>query len=246
MIKNYFLLLLLMVSNAIIAQETLTFNGYDGAPATITATSSTVNDQITIVFEDVDLINNFYTDGRTYIHMYGGLDTPSGGFQGSPGFNDLGSQPQLTLVSTDTDANAGPNTYSLTINLAQFYTGVPDGTTVFGFNLLFQNEFGGGGNNQTADLYIDLIDAVKNSTLSITETKKTVFSAKMIDNQLLISNFNGVVTIKAYNILGKEILRIPNLEVNNTLRKTLNLPKNQISIVVIETAKSRHTLKVVL
>ncbi|WGD34087.1 hypothetical protein [Olleya sp. YS] len=246
MIKNYFLLLLLLVSNAVLAQETLTFSGYDGAPATITATSSTVNDQITIVFEDVDIINNFYTEGRTYIHMYGGLDTPSGGFQGAPAFGDLAAQPQLTLVSSDTDPNAGPNTYSITINLSQFYTAVPDGTTVFGFNLLFQNEFGGGGNNQTADLYIDLIDAPKNSTLSIPEATNTALTAKMIDNQLLISNYNGSVTVKAYNILGKEILSLPNLEVNNTLRKNLNLPKNQISIVVIETIKSRLTLKVVL
>ncbi|MGB6267430.1 MAG: hypothetical protein WBF67_00340 [Olleya sp.] len=244
--KNYFLILLFFVSNTIIAQETLTFSGYDGAPAAITATSSTVNDQITIVFEDVDIINNFYTDGRTYIHMYGGLDTPSGGFQGTPAFGDLASQPQLTLVTTDTDVNAGPNTYSVTINLAQFYTGVADGTTVYGFNLLFQNEFGGGGNNQSADLYIDLVDAPKNSTLSTQETSKTAFSAKMIDNQLLISNYNGKANIIAYNILGKEILRISNLEVNTTLRKTLNLPKNQISIVVIETTKSRHSLKVVL
>ena len=160
------------------AQEVLTFSAYNGSPATITATTSTVNDDITIVFEDSDIINNFYTDGRTFIHMFGGLDTPAGGFQDSPGFGDLASQPQLTLVSGDTDANLAPNTYSITINLASHYSGIADGTTIYGFNLLFQNEFGGGGNNQSADLYIDLVDANKDSTLSSIDFKNNLNAKK--------------------------------------------------------------------
>ena len=68
----------------------------------------------------------------------------------------------------------------------------------------------------------------------------------MVKNQLLISNYKGKVTIKAYSILGKEILRLSDIDVTNTFRKTLDLPKNQISIIVIETPKFRHSLKVVL
>lgn len=242
MIKNYILIFSLLFTSSIFAQEVLTFAGYDGVGTTITATSATVNDEITIVFEDVDIINNFYTDGRTYIHMFGGLDTPSGTFQGSPGFSDLASQPQLTLIASDTDSNVGPNTYSITINLKEQYSSVPEGTTVYGFNLLFQNEFGGGGNNQSSDLYIDLID---NVTLSTIENNLEQVSLNMIGNELNIKNFSGKAKINAFDLSGKQILNIDNISVSNNYTKTISLPKNQISFIVFEAEGIREVLKVI-
>lgn len=234
----------LMSFQLVSAQEVLTFSAYNGSPATITATSSTVNDDITIVFEDSDIINNFYTDGRTYIHMYGGLDTPSGGFQGSPGFGDLAAQPQLTLISGDGDVNAAPNTYSITINLASHYSGVADGTTIYGLNLLFQNEFGGGGNNQTADLYIDLVDAIKDSTLS-TENFESNINTFYANNALNIKGYQGKANIKAYDVLGKLILNKEDIQISSSFSTELNLPKNQLFIVVIESSTFKKVLKII-
>lgn len=96
-------------------------------------------------------------------------------------------------------------------------------------------------NNLTYDSMVSVIDAS-----DLQDNKTADFSAKMVKNQLLISNYKGKVTIKAYSILGKEILRLSDVDVTNTFRKTLDLPKNQISIIVIETPKFRHSLKVVL
>lgn len=244
----YFFSLLFSISCLAKAQETLTFSSYNGNTSTLTATTATVNDEITIVFEDQDIINNFYSDGQVFIHMYGGLDTDSGGFQGAPGFSDLASQPQLTLVPTDTDVNAGPNTYSITINLALIYASVPDETPVYGFNLLFQNQFGGAGNpnNQTVDLYIDLVDADKDSTLSTTDNNIKNASIKVISNELLINNYNGDLNIKVYDILGKIVDNNSNIQVNNSYKHALDLPKNNIYIVVLETKDITKTIKVLL
>tara|TARA_B100000446_G_C10461561_1_gene309067 strand:+ start:125 stop:868 length:744 start_codon:yes stop_codon:yes gene_type:complete len=243
----YFLSLLLLIGFTVKAQETFTFSGYNGGTTTLTASTATVNDEITIVFEDQDVFNNFYTQGLTYIHMYGGLDINLGGFQGAPGFSDLASQPQLILVPTDTDANTSPNTYSITINLALIYASVPDETPVYGFNLLFQNQFGGGGNNQTVDLYIDLVDADKDSsTLSTTDNNIKNANVKVISNELSINNYNGDLNIKVYDILGKNVKNKTNIQVNNTYRYTLDLPKNNIYIVVLETNSMTKTIKILL
>ncbi|WP_417557595.1 T9SS type A sorting domain-containing protein, partial [Mesoflavibacter zeaxanthinifaciens] len=244
----FFFFLLFSISCITKAQETLTFSSYNGNTTTLTATTATVNDEITIVFEDQDIINNFYSDGQTFIHMYGGLDTNAGGFQGAPDFNVLASQPQLTLVLTDTDVNAGPNTYSITINLAQLYTGVPNGTMVYGFNLLFQNQFGGAANpnNQTVDFYINLVDAEKDSTLSTTKSNIKNASVKVISDELLINNYNGDLNIKIYDILGKNVKNKTNLQVKNTFRYTFDLPKNNIYIVVLETKSMTKTIKILL
>lgn len=243
----YFLSLLLLIGFTVKAQEAFTFSGYNGGTTTLTASTATVNDEITIVFEDQDVFNNFYTQGLTYIHMYGGLDTNLGGFQGAPGFEDLASQPQLILVPTDTDANTSPNTYSITINLALIYASVPDDTPVYGFNLLFQNQFGGGGNNQTVDLYIDLVDADKDSsTLSTTDNNIKNANVKVISNELLINNYNGDLNIKVYDILGKNVKNKTNIQVNNTYRYALDLPKNNIYIVVLETKNMTKTIKILL
>ena len=90
MTKNYLFILLVFVSVSLFAQETLTFSGYDGAGMTVTANSATINDEITIVFEDADIINNFYSENQNSIYMFLGLQTSAGTFQGAPGdFADL-------------------------------------------------------------------------------------------------------------------------------------------------------------
>lgn len=233
------------MTTTLIAQETINLSNYDGTAINVTATS-TVNDDITIVFEDSDIINNFYTENRDNIYLYGGLQIADGGtFQGSPSFGDLGSQPILTLFN-DTDNSIGPNTYSITFNLANEYSSVPDGTMVLGFNLLFQNEFGGGGNNQTVDLFVDLADAMKDSTLSITnpieiETITTIVK----DNQLLISRSDTNANIRIYSILGQTIASF-NFIRNKDIIIDLTAQPKGIYIVKIITATTQKTTKIIL
>ncbi|PKG51655.1 hypothetical protein [Olleya sp. 1-3] len=113
---------------------------------------------------------------------------------------------------------------------------------LFVFNATLAEEATPFNNNNLTD--VSMVSVIDASDLQ--DNKTADFSAKMVKNQLLISNYKGKVTIKAYSILGKEILRLSDIDVTNTFRKTLDLPKNQISIIVIETPKFRHSLKVVL
>ncbi len=241
MTKLYTFLLLGLTTISLNAQEVLTFSGYDGTGSSITATTSTVNDEVIIVFEDINIIDNFYTQFQDVVYMFGGLDTDNGGFQGSPAFGDLGAQPQLTL--TDGDNNAAPNTYSITINLAQHYSTVPDGTMIYGFNLLFQNQFGGGGNNQTADLYIDLVDAFKDSTLSL-DTLSNNVSLKYVGNDLMLNNYQGSLSILVFDVYGRQIENVKTEIQAATFRTALNLQKQQIYFVLVEGENFKKTLKI--
>ncbi|HLT53553.1 MAG TPA: hypothetical protein VKZ97_06670 [Flavobacteriaceae bacterium] len=225
----------------ITAQETITFSGYDGSGWTMTASTATVNDNITIVFEDSDIVNNFYTDFQDNVYMYGGLDTDNGGWQGTPDFGQQLTHPVLTL--TDSNNNAAPNTYSITINLAQHYTAVADGTMVYGFNFLLQNQYGGNGNNQTADFYIDLVDAQKDATLSIPDASKNI-SLKYVNNELIVNNINGKGQIEIYNLYGQSVIDTISFDGINSLRQHIDLPKNQIYIVAVTHNNTKSLLKV--
>lgn len=206
-----FIIPFLTIFNEVTSQEVLTFSSYNGTTINLTASTATVNDEITIVFEDSDIINQFYTEGRSFIHVYGGLQVNGiDNFQGAPTFSDLASQPMLTLISTDTDMNAAPNTYSITFKLSQIYTSVADGLNITGYNLLFQNEFGGGGNNQTVDLFIDLIDALKNSTLPVNDYLNSLFSLNLIENSIQIEGleYNQKFKLDIYDLNGRLVKKM--------------------------------------
>ncbi len=240
--KNYMLFLLCLSAFHMHSQEVFTFSGYDGAQMTLTATTATVNDDITIVFEDANIIDNFYTQFQNEIYQYSGLKTNDGDFQFAPSFSDLSAQPKLLLVASDTDNNAAPNTYSITINLADYFSSAPEGTVVLGLNLLFQNQFGGGGNNQTVDLFIDLVDS---ATLSVQEFSN-VPEVRIVKDEIITQNFQGPLTISIYDISG----RLINSEVKNVnsaaFRSSFYLPKNQICLINVEGLNFRKTFKSVL
>ncbi|WP_353778976.1 hypothetical protein [Winogradskyella sp. 3972H.M.0a.05] len=246
-LKLRFLFTLLIANTFVLfAQETVNLSGYNGSGFTVTATS-TVNDDIIIVFEDVDIIQNFYTQFQDQIYMYGGLDTVDGPFQGAPDFNDyLVSHPVLVLI--DGDNNAQPNTYSIIINLADEYSSVPDGTMVFGFNLLFQNQFGGLGqpNNQTENLYIDLTDAMKDSTLSIGDVNASNNVVKYFNDRLFIPNATySEVSVKVYDLLGKMIYDNKNLSVQNSYSERINLNHKGVKVIIVETEDFRKVIKAI-
>jgi hypothetical protein len=60
--KNYFLAFFMVFAMMTSAQEIVTFSGYDGTGSTQATMTATINNEITLRFEDSDIINNFYTE----------------------------------------------------------------------------------------------------------------------------------------------------------------------------------------
>ncbi|WP_298511729.1 T9SS type A sorting domain-containing protein [uncultured Kordia sp.] len=242
--KIYFLLFFILQTTVGFSQEVLSFVGYDGATNSVTATTSTINDEITIRFEDTDIINNFYSENQNSIYMYLGLQTSSGVFQAVPGdFNDLTWQPVLNL--TDGDASAPSNTYEITFTPGMMFPSL-ENENILGINFLFQNQFGGGGNNQTVDLFIDLVDDTLNSsTLSTNDRSKTNVLTRYNGGKLEISGINTTSNIAIYNLLGRKVVDLKNVAINGTFTKYLDLPKNNIYIVKISSPTFSKTFKIV-
>ena len=120
---------------------------------TFSPNTATVNDKITITFSDFDCTNDFYTCGQEEVYLYAGVETSVGTWQYTIG----------TFSDPDTQAaalsNCANSTFYLSLCPASYFN-IPSGTLVKGINLVFVNQFGGGGNNQTMNQYIDLVDAV--------------------------------------------------------------------------------------
>ncbi|MEM6720663.1 MAG: T9SS type A sorting domain-containing protein [Bacteroidota bacterium] len=244
MVKNYFILFCMLFAVTSYAQEVITFAGYDGAGNTQTAATATINDPITLRFEDIDIINNFYTENQGFIHVYLGLTTSAGGFQAVPGdFNDLSWQPMSNL--TDGDAATGPNTYEITFTPGALFPSLVN-QNIEGINFLFQNQFGGGGNNQTVDFYIDLVDAnLDMSTLSTEDRTKDQVQTIYNNGKLEISGINSTSNIAVFNLLGRQVVDLKNVSINGTFSKFLDLPKNNIYIVKISSSTFSKTFKIV-
>lgn len=242
--KNYFFLLLMLFATVTYAQEVITFAGYDGAGSTQTAMTATINNEITLRFEDTDIINNFYTENQTFVHVYLGLTTSGGPFQAVPGdFNTLSWQPVLNL--TDGNAGVGPNTYEITFTPGALFPSLVN-QNIEGINLLFQNQFGGGGNNQTVDLYIDLVDAtLDSSTLSVNDPTKAEVQTRYNNGRLEISGINTTSNIAIYNLLGRQVVDLKNVVINGTFSRHLDLPKNNIYIVKLSSSSFTRTFKIV-
>ncbi|SEG33044.1 hypothetical protein SAMN05421847_2055 [Halpernia humi] len=166
--KNIIFLSLIIVFSFIgttIKAQQVTFP-YDGTNNLTQTTTGTINQGIQINFNDLDVVNNFYTENQTTIYMYIALETDNVLSTWEYPYGDINNTSTLIAVPlvADTNSGASPNYYSVTINPRQYFTSVPAGTTVYGYHLLFRNQFGTGGNNQTVNLYIDLQDAVYSST----------------------------------------------------------------------------------
>lgn len=243
--KNYLLFIFLLTSITLFAQEEVfEFNGYNGASNTLVATTADINDEITIELEDIDIINNFYTENQSSIYMYLGLRTSSGSFQAVPGmFSDLSWQPVLNL--SNGNAASAPNRYSITFTPGQLFPTL-ENETILGIDFLFQNQFGGGGNNQTLDLYIDLVDAtLSSSTLSIDDRNDTKVSTRYHNGKLTVIGVDRNANIAIYNLLGRKVVDLKNVSMNGTYNTYLDLPKNNIYIVKITSPNFSKTFKIV-
>ncbi|MDO1500157.1 hypothetical protein Q2T40_08425 [Winogradskyella maritima] len=242
--KIYTTFFSLLFCSAITAQEFLLFDNYDGATETVTSGAATVNDGIIIGLKDLDIVNNFFTQGFTEIYMFAGLDTENGTFDGAPMQTDLANQLELGII--DSNANTPANTYTGFINLSELFTNVADGTEVYGVNLKFQNANADGGNNETVELYIDLVDAeLRGMTLGTPNAIANTFDVKYFNNSLNIANYQGSVNISAYDLNGRELVRTEATVSSNT-QLQLDLPSQQIVILQVYTDLGiRKTLKVI-
>ncbi len=106
-------------------------------------------------------------------------------------------------------------------------------------------EFGGGGNNQTVDLYIDLVDAVKDSTLSL-DSFSNELSLKYIGNELILNNYQGSLNIMVFDVAGRQIQNLKTKSQNTTFRTALNIQKQQIYFVLVEGDNFKKTLKILI
>ncbi len=80
------------------------------------------------------------------------------------------------------------------------------------------------------------------TALSIDENENNIM-AYYSDNALHISGINAKVNIVAYDIMGREILQMKQ-QVNGDAEIPMNLLKNQLQFIVIESANKRKLLKV--
>ncbi|GGG53373.1 fibronectin type III domain-containing protein [Epilithonimonas arachidiradicis] len=117
--------------------------------------NNTVNNTLNIYFKDFDGYNNFYTNDQLEIWMHAGIKTSSATWQyqnAGQDFNNTSTLIKFTRESTN------PNVYKATVKLADWFC-IPTGTTVEGLNLVFRNQYGIGGNDQTADMVLNLTSA---------------------------------------------------------------------------------------
>lgn len=155
----------------------------------VAPSNATANDILTITFTDFDVINDFYTDGQDPIYMYSGVQSNGSDWQFVHGdINDTS-----TLGQVNATTNVGE--YEITIDPKTYY-GLTDGTSVEGLNLIFINQWGPGGNNQTTNLFIDLIDAtIGSSIVTLTPTFPTADEVVTIDFDATGTNLDGASEI---------------------------------------------------
>ncbi len=65
------------------------------------------------------------------------------------------------------------------------------------------------------------------------------------NNTLEINGYNGKASIKTFDIYGRLLQDIKNIQIQNNFTKEINLPKNQLSFIVIEGENFSKTLKVI-
>lgn len=86
--------------------------------------------------------------------------------------------------------------------------------------------------------------SITESVLS-TEDFENNLNIFFANNSLNINGYQGKASIKAYNVLGKLFLNRENLQISSSFSTELVLPKNQLTIVVIEGNNLKKVLKVI-
>ncbi len=86
--------------------------------------------------------------------------------------------------------------------------------------------------------------SIVETTLSIDDITKSL-NTFYINNTLKINGYNGKVSISVFDIFGRLLQDYKNLQIQNSFSKDINLPKNQLSFIVIKGENFIKTLKVI-
>ncbi|HIC31072.1 MAG TPA: T9SS type A sorting domain-containing protein [Flavobacteriaceae bacterium] len=179
---------------------------------------------------------------------FGGLwEIPASGTIGNNGLTYINTA--NSTLTTTTQAS-----FTLTVNWADLGLTTPDSFDFVGLYLSqtaynSDEAYGAGVSSESlgnGDVVFTSAETYNPPTLSTTDNNIKNANVKVISNELLINNYNGDLNIKIYDILGKNVKNKTNIQVNNTYRYALDLPKNNIYIVVLETKSMTKTIKILL
>lgn len=84
----------------------------------------------------------------------------------------------------------------------------------------------------------------RTTALSIDENDSNSIDATFVNNKLQINGVNDEVTISLYDLLGRKILKI-NRKINGNAEIPMELLKNQLQFIVIESSNRKKVLKVI-
>jgi hypothetical protein len=82
------------------------------------------------------------------------------------------------------------------------------------------------------------------ATLNNYKNSLKIIDAKYVNNKLSINGVNDEVTIRLYDLMGREVLNIRQ-QVNGNAEIPIELLKNQLQFIVIETSNKKKVLKVI-
>ena len=185
------------------------------------------------------------------------IDTNSGGLYGIPSSGNIGngelnyiSSVNSTLTSntqTDFQISFNPSDIGIASDESFYFVALyvgHNGYTYdegYGDGILAGTQGDDGVNYTSARLFVRNQIGCQ-TVLSINENKDNMM-AYYSHNSLHISGVNAKVNIVAYDIMGREVLKIIQ-HVNGDTEIPLNLLKNQLQFIVIDTANKRKLLKV--
>ena len=92
--------------------------------------------------------------------------------------------------------------------------------------------------------YTSAFEYPSGNTLNLNNTITNKANMTFFNNKLNINSFSGKATITVYDVLGRN-LHSGNYHIDNNFELQLDLPKNQVYIVVMEGNNTKQTLKVI-
>lgn len=166
------------------------------------------------------------------IYLY--LNIPASEASNGVGWEPLGPWPGMPMF------DLGGDQYKITIDLSDFY---PAGTTIFEILFTYNDNMGNqnpiaDGFNATDHSYVPL------TTLSTLDFEENDTTFKIINGNLVVSQ-NENISVSVYNVTGQLVKSFTNinLDINNSL--DLNLDKNGLFLVRIESKKGIQVIKTI-